>query len=257
VQTCGASDHGNLTMNFTRLCREVFLLAQSPVRGDGPARGRAWELRVTNYLTRRGAPSAGLSGGYQVFGHVPLSGLSHQVDETIGCQDALVLAEWKAHRSDVPKNELLRFKAVTDDYYLGLERHVPRRPILRVFGGAARVTRAVTLYCALHGIVLIEPGRWPAPVLAASDLPWPDALGQGPTLRDRKLLESLYHPMQTALMPLQDGGYRIPPPPCRSVLEAALQAQTYWSDRLWEAMDSTPGKIEAMVARVTEGEAAA
>ena len=243
-------------MTFTRLCREIFLLAQSVVEDNGPGRGRAWENRVAAYLARSGAPAAALPGAYAVFGHVSLSGLAHQVDGNIGCHDALVIAEWKAHEAAVPKNELLRFKAASDDYYLGLI-DLPKRPIMRFFGGMGTSSLGIRTYAGLHGIVVVDPAIWPAPVLAADDVPWPDPERLGPAVRDRRTLRTLFRPMQEVLVPLQPGGFRVPPPMSRGALDAALQLQQYWSDRLWEAFDMVPGKLEAMVARVAGGEAVA
>ncbi len=64
-------------------------------------------------------------GGCSFLGRASLSGLAHQVDAVIGCRDVIVIGEWKAYRGTIPKNELLRFKAVSDDYYLSLGPHSP------------------------------------------------------------------------------------------------------------------------------------
>ena len=110
------------------LCRDLFLLAHIEIDDRGPGRGRQWEQQVADYLAMRNAPVEVLPGGYTVFGHVSLSTLRHQIDGAIGCADSIVVAEWKAFRGGMPKNELLRFKAATDDYFMAMGHDTPHRP---------------------------------------------------------------------------------------------------------------------------------
>ena len=73
---------------------------------------------------------------------------------TLSCTDAIVLAEWKAYRGVFPKNELLRFKAATDDYYMSLGTAGLSRPVFRIFGGIGIASDDLRRYAALHGIAL-------------------------------------------------------------------------------------------------------
>jgi hypothetical protein len=236
-------------MKLIDLCRDLFLLAQHEFGVEGAARGLRWEQRIAEHLARRGAPVEALPGGYRVFGHASLSGLAHQVDGAIACQDAMVIGEWKAHRDSVPKNELLRFKAATDDYFTALTWRGTRRPIIRVFGGAGRVSHELRAYAAIHGIAVIDRDRWPAPVLAAA-ASWRWPAGPMPSESDRCHLAWLARPVQTVLIPHQDGSLRIPPPPSCAAVKAALALQDEWSDRLFEAFDEAPGQLEHLLARV-------
>ena len=172
---------------FVDLCRDLFFLSQWDIDGHGPARGHQWEQRVAEYLAHHGLPVEALPGAFMVLGHASLSGLPHQIDGTIGCTDALVIGEWKAHQGSIPKNELLRFKAATDDYFMALGSAGPRRPVMRVFGGTGGASDELRAYGVLHGITLIEPTRWPAPVLASDDLLWQDQHSVGPSPSDRKI----------------------------------------------------------------------
>ena len=144
-----------------------------------------------------------MPGGCKVFGHAPLSGLTHQIDGTIACPDALVVGEWKAHRGAIPKNELLRFKAATDDYYAAMAGDIPGCPIMRVFGGAGRASRELRGYAALHGITVIDPEHWPAPLLAADHLRWPQRRQPVPPSGDCRALAWLSRPLQQVLQPLE------------------------------------------------------
>lgn len=234
-------------MRFSDFCRDVFLLAQRGVYGNGTGRGTAWEETIAEYLRRTGIPADALPGGAQVFGHAALSGLQHQIDGCFECSDALLIAEWKAHRGVVPKNEVLRFKAVTDDYLYAFRGGFPQKPVFRVFGGIGHMSESVRMYAAIHGIVLVEPHRWPAPWLADRTIVWPDRSCQGPRDEDRQLLRSLSRPVQTVLRPRANGGFLIPPPPSPSAVSAALLLHVTWSDRLWEAFDTEPGVFEELI----------
>ena len=56
---------------------------------------------------------------------MPLSTLKHQIDGTLDCADAIVIADWKAFKDKLPKNELLRFKTATDDYFMAFGNGLP------------------------------------------------------------------------------------------------------------------------------------
>ena len=232
---------------FVGLCRDLFLLSQFGIDGEGPARGFRWESRIADYLAHRGVPVEALPGGCRIFGHQSLSGLAHQIDGAISCGDALVIGEWKAHRGRIPKNELLRFKAGTDDYFMAMPGRGPRKPAMRLFGGAGAGSRELRSYAAHHGISLIEPTRWPAPVLATAHEFWPSPSTNPPSAHDRRRLAWLARPVQHVLAAQPDGGYLIPPPPPASMIGSVLDLQEEWSDRLWEAFDENAGSLELLM----------
>ncbi|MEJ7784327.1 MAG: hypothetical protein WKF96_05935 [Solirubrobacteraceae bacterium] len=217
---------------FPALCAELFRLAQAPLEGSGPARGWRWEERIADALTTRGFPAKSVAGGVRVHGTLPASRLRHQVDGEITCTDALVIGEWKAYYGPVPKNEMLRFKAVTDDLYDEMAcRREPRRPVLRLFGVAGDGSPELRWYAARHGIALVEQSRWPAPVLSDPRLIWP--AGTGPTEIDRQRLAWLSRPLQD-VYPRTDGGElmwpkRLP----NAAVTSLLQMHDRWSQRLF------------------------
>lgn len=233
---------------FADLCFDLYVLAQDvdavapPVRG--PGRGWSWENRIAGTLAMRGYPVEPMPGGVRVFGVVPASGLRHQTDAALHCTDAHVIGEWKSYSGPVPKNEVLRFKAATDDLYESLARRLPRQPVLRLFGVGGDVAPDLRWYAARHGISLVERTRWPAPVLADPLLGWPE--GRGPSEADRRRLRWLSRPMQDVYPRLPDGSLRLPPPPQDSAVEALLTLQNRWSDRLWSAVDAEPGTFEQL-----------
>lgn len=232
---------------FPDLCRDLYTIAQDVASTDirrGPSRGWHWEAHIADTLVKRGYPVESLPGGVRVFGVVPASGLRHQTDAALICADALVIGEWKSYAGMVPKNEVLRFKAVTDDLYDSLARRPPKpkQPVLRLFGVAGGVSRQLRWYAARHGIAIVDGSRWPAPVLADPELPWP--LGAGPTGIDRLRLAWLSRSMQEVYPRLPDGSLRLPPPPSDPTVEALLSLQDRWSNRLWAALDADYGSFE-------------
>jgi hypothetical protein len=242
-----------LTARLDRLSRDLFLLAQLVDDRDGE-RGQRWERRVAAHVTALGMPIEAQPGGCSFLGRASLSGLRHQVDAVVGCQDAIVIGEWKAYRGAIPKNELLRFKATSDDYYLALAAHTPTRPIVRIFGGTGHLSSELRCYAALYGIVLIDAERWPAPTLASSRLAW-----QGPaepSLIDRRQLGWLCRPLQRTLSRQRDGSYRLPPPPTKARVDVALDAHDRWSEELWRQVDATPGRFERLVLHTCQPDAA-
>ena len=235
---------------FADLCRDLYTLAQDVAFNDiairGPARGWRWESRIADTLAHRGYPVEAMPGGVRVFGAVPASGLRHQTDAALSCVDAHVIGEWKSYTGPVPKNELLRFKAATDDLYDTLARRLPRQPVLRLFGVGGDVSPQLRWYAARHGITLVERSRWPAPVLADPELSWPD--GTAPAGPDQRRLGWLSRPLQHVYPQLPDGSLRLPPPLPTPAVEALLALQSRWSARLWSTLDADPGSFERFAA---------
>lgn len=233
---------------FPALCGELYRLALEEDPDAGPARGWRWERRIAEGLGVRGFSARAVPGGVEIHGVLPASGLRHQIDATIACRDAEVIGEWKAYRGAVPKNEVLRFKAVTDDLYDAIATRPPRRPILRTFGVAGDASAELRWYAARHGITLVERSRWPAPVLADDRLPWPP--GEGPSKVDRARLAWLSRPLQLVYPRLPDGSLVLPPRLPTAAVEALLGIQDHWSDRLWTLLDERGIDTDPYLSRV-------
>jgi hypothetical protein len=196
----------------------------------GPKRGLRFERVVAEMLMGRGFPVRAVAGGVEIFGTLPLSGLRHQFDAEVSCRDADVIGEWKAYSSPVPKNEVLLFKAKTDDIYEGMRTRRGARPVYRVFGMAGEASSEVRAYAARYGIVLVEKGLWPAPVLTDPLLRWP----RGAALSDGEVrrLRYLCRPLQAVYRPMPDGSLRMPAPLAPVTAEALLATQRRCRRRL-------------------------
>jgi len=233
---------------FTDLCIDLFILSRQ-IADDavGATRGRAWEDAVAERLADRGIPVESVPGGYRILGFMSLSGLLHQVDSTLACSDAIVLAEWKAYRGALPKNELLRSKAATDDYYMAFGTAGLSRPVFRLFGGIGEASYDLRCYAALHGIVLIERDRWPLPILASTECTWPCGRAGGPSGNEQKALAWGVRPMQRVMCPHPSGGFLLPRPRSLARVDSILRLHEYWSDRLWDDIDLELAGPEWMV----------
>jgi hypothetical protein len=224
-------------MTLAGISGDLFLLACAS-RLAGVTDGRTWEQRVYDHMALRSVPVESIPGGYRVFGFASISGLHHQVDLTMGATDALVILECKAYRTALPKNGLLRFKAVTDDYYMALGASLPRRPVMRLFGGPGVADREMRRYAALHGIVIVDQERWPVPFLMAhaSGSDGPSLVGLG----------RLSRPVQSVLERSSDGTYHTRPLPG---IDALLDLHDRASSAYWEEIDSCPGAFEDLLVR--------
>jgi hypothetical protein len=185
------------------MCDRLFRLAQLVDPTPGPARGRRFEVRVEQELMRLAIPARAVPGGVQILGTLPASGMRHQIDAEAWCRDCDVIGEWKAYQSLVPKNDLLLFKAKTDDLYEELVSRRPHpRPVVRVFGMAGDASREARAYAARHGIVLIERSRWPVPVLGDPLMDWEV---ESPASSEQRALAFLGRPMHRVYRRTNDG----------------------------------------------------
>jgi hypothetical protein len=242
-------------MTFAAFCRDLFVLASACRLPHGPERGRAWETSVFDYITRRLTATESIPGGYRFCGYASVSGLAHQLDSTCGLGEAIVLAEWKAHRGRIPKNDLLRFKAASDDYLVGLGRAVPRRPVFRLFGGPGESSDELRAYAAQHGITIISRRHWPIPMLVSDRFIWPTTPTQGPRADERRLLGWAARPWQRVMTAQPGGAFLVNPPASAAMIHALLRLQAHWSDRLWDAVDEEPRRFSGLIERIV-GQAA-
>lgn len=229
---------------LAELSLDLFLLGHAHLAAGQAGQGPAFERRVREYLNAHGLPDA---RGFRVFGARSASGIYHQLDEQTACDESLVIGEWKAHSGQIPKNDLLRFKAASEDYWIA-GAGTFSAPIVRIFGGTGAVTDFMRIYAAHWGMVLITPTRWPIPALCDEALLWSAGDLEGPGSGDRRTLRSLVRPLTKVLAPQPDGSWRIPPMAAGSDIMARLRVWDYWSDRAWEWWDeSGRGRFDTML----------
>ncbi|WP_132112574.1 hypothetical protein [Actinocrispum wychmicini] len=220
---------------------DLFLLAHAHLAAGQDGNGAALERRIRAHLVSTRLPH---TPGWRVFGHRSLSGLYHQIDEQTQCHQALVIGEWKAYTGRIPKNDLLRFKAVTDDYWLSssTRRDVP---IVRIFGGTGTITEQMRAYAAQAGIILITPDHWPIPALCDPDLLWCPGELDSPSPLDVRTMLTLTRSLGDLLQPQLDGSWRMPPFPTPSDLAPRFAVWRHWSERAWAWWDdAAPARFD-------------
>jgi hypothetical protein len=228
---------------LTAFLRDFFCLANAHAAAGEAGDGRAFERRVERHLAAKGVRPMEVFSGVRSLGSHSLSGLYHQIDATGRTREAVVIGEWKSYRSSIPKNDLLRFKAATDDYWLQQHTYATV-PVIRVFGGTGCVSPALRRYAAQWGICLITPDRWPAPVLAAETTAWPHT---APDRLARRYLAWLCRPVDAVYTPQRDGGWLIPRPPTNAIIDHFLALHDRWSHELWGRFDRRPGSFERWI----------
>jgi hypothetical protein len=229
--------------SVTALLRNLFCLANAHLLAGEAGDGRSFERRVERHLAAMGVRPVEVFSGVRSLGSHSLSGLRHQIDATGRTRDAIVIGEWKAYQSLIPKNDLLRFKAATDDYWLRQHAYATA-PVIRIFGGTGYVSPGLRRYAARWGICLITPDRWPAPILAAQTTAWSDT---APDRLARRYLAWLCRPISAVCTPQLDGGWLIPKPPTDAIIDHFLALHDRWSDELWRGFDRRPGSLERWV----------
>lgn len=211
------------------VCLDVFLLGVEFATDGRAGDGYGFEGVVARHLARRGVPIRG-RGATRIVGPQSLSGLRHQIDAQGDVGDGLLIGEWKAYRGTIPKNELLRFHAVTEDYWL-LNPRAADRPVFRFFGGTGHVTPAARRFAARWGICLITPDTWPVLALVDPTIAWP--CGDGPSDLDRRTIGWLARPMQSVYSSTPSGRLILPKPVDDATLEGRLSLHDTWSEHAW------------------------
>ncbi|RWQ29928.1 hypothetical protein [Mesorhizobium sp.] len=227
-------------VSLTAFLRDFFCLANAHHAAGEAGDGRAFERRVERHLAATGVRPVDVFSGVRSLGSQSLSGLYHQIDATGRTHEAVVIGEWKAYRGSIPKNDLLRFKAATDDYWLQQHTYA-MSPVIRVFGGTGHVSPELRRYAAQWGICLITPDRWPAPILAAETTSWPEI---EPDRLARRYLTWLSRPLNVVCTPQPHGGWLIPRLPTNATIDHFLAVQDRWSDELWRRFHRRPGSFE-------------
>lgn len=230
-------------VSFTSFLRDLFCLANAHLATGGAGDGRAFERRIERHLAATGVRPVEVFSGVRSLGGQSLSGLYHQIDATGATREAVVIGEWKAYRGSIPKNDLMRFKAVTDDYWLRQHPYAAA-PVMRVFGGTGYVSPALRRYAAQWGICLITTDRWPSPLLASETTDWP---GGGPDRLARRYLGWLARPLGSVCAPQPDGSWSIPKPAPDATIDHFLALQDQWSEQLWRRFDARPGSFAQWV----------
>lgn len=206
----------------------LFQAARDPAAQTSVSDGDRWERYIASSLRAVGARVGQLPGTCMPFGLRSMSGLPHQLDLAASVPGAVFLLEMKSHRRVVPKNDLLRFVAASEDCFLGLGPYVPSQPLYRMLVSIAPTSPPARLYAGVRGVGIVDGSIWPAAALASLRLSWPGGIVP-PSTEERKALAQLVRPMQDDFNIRADGaGVRYA---AAAPIAWAIQLQHEWSAR--------------------------
>jgi hypothetical protein len=133
--------------------------------GYGPERGRNFEKLFYGICDRRGVHLTERAGSRSLAGQRSASGFNHEVDAATRSLESITHWELKHLTSELDKNELLVFNGKGLDFLYGSSALYAKVPLRRFLLSGAQVGEECRNYAALWGIMLIEPGRLPLPLM--------------------------------------------------------------------------------------------
>jgi hypothetical protein len=133
--------------------------------GCGPERGRNFEQLFYSICNRRGLSLCEKAGSRTLAQQRSASGFAHEVDGATRSVEYVTHWELKHLTRELDKNELLVFNGKGIDYLYGSSAFFAKIPLLRFLLSGWNVGQESRLYTVLWGIMLIEPDRFPLPLL--------------------------------------------------------------------------------------------
>jgi hypothetical protein len=133
--------------------------------GFGPERGRNFERLFYRVCDARGVCLTERAGSRSLAGQRSASGFAHEVDGATKTLDCITHWELKHLTSELPKNELLAFNGKGLDFLCGTLPLYAGVPLRRFLLSGANVGEESRAYCVQWGITLVEPNRFPLPLL--------------------------------------------------------------------------------------------
>jgi hypothetical protein len=165
--------------------------------GCGPERGRNFEGLFYDICGRRGVSLCERAGSRTLAQQRSASGFGHEVDGATRSVDHLTHWELKHLTTELDKNELLVFNGKGMDFLYGSSAFFAKIPMLRFLLSGKNVGQESRFYTVLWGIMLMEPGRFPLPLLYEAV-----ARGACDALRPADC-EAVRYELQWACRPLQ------------------------------------------------------
>ena len=151
-----------------RLAEAGFALSRFGTPAQG---GHVWQNWAYQTLMSSGARVTQGPGTLSLFGYQSASGVNHEIDAA-GIGDVALVIEAKDHQYGISKEHIDSFHGRTLDYFEGAVQHGFAWDIYRMMWSAKAIDHQLQRYAARLGIMLIEQGRVPIPVLLAAADSW-------------------------------------------------------------------------------------
>ena len=147
------------------LARAFSVVEVGGLSGSGPERGRNFERLFYRLCLRRGINLCEKAGSFTLAQQRSASGFAHEVDGATRSVENVTHWELKHLTTQLEKNELLVFNAKGMDFLYGSDEFFAKIPMLRFLLSGWNVGEKSRAYATLWGIMLVEPGRFPLPLL--------------------------------------------------------------------------------------------
>ncbi len=180
--------------------RDSWLLARATKgAGSSPVDGRAWEGAIGDLLRRAPWPNRQRAGLTTLFGVEAASGVAHELDACAAGGGTLMIVECKSQTSGVTKADAALLHAKTLDFLCAEPGRFGSQRWWRVVASSTPVSDSVRTFCVSLGLILIDPGHLPLPVvLRIASRPSADM-----HLREA-LIQDAVRLAERAVAPLQD-----------------------------------------------------
>ncbi|MBI3827301.1 MAG: hypothetical protein HY294_15010 [Candidatus Rokubacteria bacterium] len=185
--------------------RAFCLIRSRALGGVGRRRGRDFERLFYGACHRGGLSLTEQAGARTVGGQQSASGFWHEVDAASRSIRHVTHWELKHLSAPVAKNDLLIFNGKGLEFHQGSDQFVARVPLLRFLLSGGAVEGEGRQYGALWGIMVIEPDRFPLPlVYEASVRGAAEWLSPLDVARVKDLVAWACRPLQVVLQELGD-----------------------------------------------------
>lgn len=133
--------------------------------GCGPERGRNFQTLFYEICDRRGVKLSERAGSRTLAEQRCASGLGHEVDAATCAVNRVTQWELKHLTLPLPKEDLLCFNQKGLDFLYGSSPFFAKVPLFRFLLSGSNVRQECRYFSVLWGIMVIEPGRLPLPLI--------------------------------------------------------------------------------------------
>ena len=147
-------------------CLDLHLFVRDFDVPEVPKKGDWFEDRIIQYFkSDQGKYDVrNISGDMELLDITAASGLRHETDLLIECDDILFLFEAKCKKG-VKKNDLLIFNQKCIDYWIRFVQLDEVRPLYRVFVSKTNLEYPLREFAYMWNIIVIEPELLPIPTI--------------------------------------------------------------------------------------------
>jgi hypothetical protein len=213
-----------LSVSFvTTLALAYSMVERRAIAHGGPKSGRVFEQAFYALCRKSNLRLSEKSASHTVAGQKSASGFWHEVDG--GTRSLRGISHWELKHLTQPvsKNDLLIFNGKSLDFLHGSNQLIARVPFYRFLVSGGPVDQVSRFFAALWGIMIIEPGRLPLPLIYEASARGAAGCLSSSSINDVKdLLRWACRPLQFVLRELaefsigQQNGERLGPDAVRA-----------------------------------------